>query len=82
MNMQVLLALLVVLSAFVIVGLIMRRAGPGLIRRSLDCPVSRQPAKVRFIRGEGSFGSVKLNDVASCSLFPNAPVACGKECMR
>ncbi len=60
---------------------IIRRWGPGIVRRTLLCPEKLAPARVTFRRREGSFGSLKAADVQECSLFPNVPVTCNKHCL-
>lgn len=57
------------------------RWGPGPRRRSLRCPTKRVRAKVTIEQREGAFGSLRAADVTACSLFPDAPVTCDKECL-
>ena len=60
---------------------IIRRWGPGIVRRTLFCPEKQVSARVTFRRREGSFGSLKAADVQECSLFPNPLVTCNKQCL-
>ncbi|OFW14427.1 MAG: hypothetical protein A3H27_00415 [Acidobacteria bacterium RIFCSPLOWO2_02_FULL_59_13] len=71
----------VVLAVWIGVFFGIRRWGPGTLRRSVLCPEKQIPARVTFLRREGSFGSLKVVDVTACSLFSGAPVTCQKNCM-
>ena len=81
MQPAILLAVAAVLIAWVALYLVIRRWGPGSVRRLLLCPEKKIPARVTFERREGSFGSLKVRDVKECSLFPKATVSCEKQCM-
>lgn len=82
MDMPMTLAVIAVGSAWVVLFLTIRRWGPGRGKRRVVCPESKTRAKVTVIQGEGDFGSLRVVDVTACSLFPHAPLACGKECLR
>ncbi|HYK91617.1 MAG TPA: hypothetical protein VE398_22815 [Acidobacteriota bacterium] len=45
------------------------------------CPVQSKPAKIRLLHSQVSFGSYMPVDVSSCSLFPQGPVSCDRQCM-
>ncbi len=81
MDTTIVFALIVVAITWSIAFGIVRRWGPRIFRRTLLCPEKQAPARVRFQRREGSFGSLKAADVQECSLFPNAPVTCDKHCL-
>ena len=57
------------------------RWGPGLRRRSVRCPEKRVGAKLLAEQREAEFGCLKVVEVKECSLFGDAPVACGKGCL-
>lgn len=70
-----------VLGAWTVLGLAIRRWGPGCAKRSVKCPVKHTRAKVVVEQKEGDFGSLRVADVTACSLLPDAPLTCDKECM-
>ncbi|MBI4444216.1 MAG: hypothetical protein HY649_12700 [Acidobacteria bacterium] len=78
----IIVALSVVSAAWIGVFFGIRRWGPGTLRRSVLCPEKQLPARVTFLRREGSFGSLKVVDVTECSLFSGAPITCHKNCMQ
>jgi hypothetical protein len=55
--------------------------GPGLRKRSVRCPEKRVGAKVLADQREAEFACLHVVEVKQCSLFGNAPVACGKGCL-
>lgn len=61
--------------------LAIRRWGPGRVRRKVDCPLKRVAAKVLVDQREADFGSLRAADVLDCSLFADAHLTCGKECL-
>ena len=75
------LAVVAVLTAWAVLFLTIRRWGPGRAKRWVRCPTKRVQAKVVVEQREGDFGSLRVTDVAACSLFPDAPLTCGKECL-
>lgn len=70
-----------VLSAWVVLGYTIWRWGPGRVRRSVRCPVRKARAKVQVEQRESEFGRLYMADVNTCSLFPDSPPDCGKECL-
>ena len=81
MTTTILLAVVGVFIAWFLIAFAIRYWGPGLVRKYLLCPEKKVPARVLFLRNEGSFGSLKVADVKQCSLLPEGPVTCGKHCM-
>ncbi|MBI4464721.1 MAG: hypothetical protein HY647_08470 [Acidobacteria bacterium] len=81
MTNTIILAVVGVLSAWVLIAFAIRYWGPGLVRKHLLCPEKKVLARVTFLRNEGSFGSLKVADVKQCSLFSEGPVTCEKHCM-
>ena len=81
MENTIVFALTAVVVAWVVLFLVIRHWGPRAVRRLLFCPEKKAPAHVTFERREGSFGSLKARDVKECSLFPDAPVTCDKQCL-
>jgi hypothetical protein len=55
--------------------------GPGLRPRFVRCPEKKVGAKVLADQREAEFGCLYVADVKECSLFKNAPLACGKGCL-
>ena len=81
MNLAMLWAVLGVLSAWGIVLFSIWRWGPGRAKHSVLCPEKQLRAKLVVEQREGDFGSLRANDVAACSLFPEGPLNCNKECL-
>lgn len=74
--------MIAVVSAWVVLDLRINRWGPGHARGRVRCPERRVRAKVGVEQAEGDFGRLRVTDVTSCSLLPDAPLTCGKECLR
>ncbi len=74
--------MIAVVSAGVVLGLTINRWGPGHARRRVRCPERRVRAKVGVEQAESDFGRLRVTDVTSCSLLPDARLTCGKECLR
>ena len=75
------LAVAGVVSAWVVTFFSIRRWGPGHVRRQVNCPCKGLRANVVVEQREGEFGSLRVADVVACSLLPEAPLSCGKECL-
>lgn len=76
------LAILAVLAAFTVLGLMIYRWGPGVRTRRVSCPEIKLMASVAFLGREGEFGSLKNVDVVACSLLPPGRLNCPKTCLR
>ena len=70
-----------VVAAWTALGVTIRRWGPGRRFRSVRCPNKKVRARVEVEQREGDFGSLRVADIHRCSLIPNAPGDCGKECL-
>ena len=70
-----------VLLLWLVVGLAVRRWGPGVSKHLVRCPETKSLARVSFVYKEAGFGSVQATDVTRCSLFGSGPVACDKHCL-
>lgn len=81
MNGMIALEILAVLICWVVLGHAIWKWGPGLRRRSVRCPEKRVGARVLADQREAGFGCLKVVEVKECSLFENAPLACGKGCL-
>lgn len=81
MDAALLVAVMAVLSAWAVFVYGLRRWGPGTAKRGVRCPVQRVRAQVVVEQREGDFGSLRVTDVRACSLFPEVPLRCGKECL-
>lgn len=77
----VLLEILAVLAAWALVFFGIRRWGPGRSRHWVRCPEHKKRARVLVDYKEGDFGSVRATDVKACSLLPEQPPTCDKECL-
>ena len=81
-------ALLVIgiLAAWAIASWAIWKWGPGEVRWNVWCPVHKKTAKIVAIQREAefvpSYAGLQVYDVKRCSLFANAPVTCGKECLQ
>jgi hypothetical protein len=81
MNSIIVLEISGVIICWVVLAYAIWQWGPGLRRRSVRCPEKRIGAKLLADQREAEFGCLHVVDVKECSLFENAPVACGKGCM-
>lgn len=59
-----------------------RRWGPGQANRRVRCPEKRLRARVHVEQREGDFGTLQATDVTACSLLPDQPLTCDKDCLR
>jgi len=86
MSLTLLLALVIVLTLWVIAGYGMWLWGPGLRRRSVWCPEFKKRAKVLVDQQEAlfpaSYAGFTVVDIKECSLLKGVPVTCHKECMQ
>jgi len=76
------LAMAAVAGAWGVFAYTVRRWGPGRRRRSVRCPEKKRRARLVVEQREGDFGSLRVVDVDACSLLPEGPVTCGKECLE
>lgn len=74
-------ALAVVLAAWMGTGFLIRRWGPGRVRRRVLCPEKKVHAQVVALRTEAGFGAIQTTDIVGCDLLTPGPVNCGKRCM-
>lgn len=78
---------LVAWSALIAVAILMAVAivyiyqqGPGIVTRSVRCPVKGVDASVTFVQKERGFARLVVEDVTKCSLLPPGEVECSKAC--
>ena len=69
------------LMIWLVVGLAIRRWGPGVARHTVRCPETRTSARISVQYIEGGFGAVRAQDVVTCSLFAGGPVTCDRACL-
>lgn len=69
------------LIIWLVVGLAIRRWGPGVTRRTVRCPETRTSAHISVQYAEHGFGAVRAEDVVACSLFAGGPVTCDRGCL-
>lgn len=81
MNSIIVLEISGVVVCWVVLAHAIWKWGPGLRRRSIRCPEKKVRAKVLADQREAEFGCLHVVQVGECSLFPNAPVSCGRGCM-
>ncbi len=53
-----------------------------VVQHGVFCPVQRTHARISLVHSQVSFGSYMPIDIQSCSLFPQGPVTCDKQCMK
>lgn len=82
MDVAIVLEVIAVVGAWVVLGLTINRWGPGHASRRVRCPERGVRAKVGVEQDEGDFGRLRVTDVTTCSLLPDAPLTCDKECLR
>jgi hypothetical protein len=75
------LAVIVGLAIWALAGYAIWKWGPGLRKCSVRCPEKSVRATVLADQREAEFGCLTVIDVKACTLAPNAPLRCGKECM-
>jgi hypothetical protein len=73
-----------ILAAWAIASWALWTWGPGEIKWTVWCPVHKKTAKIVAIHREAepSYAGLQVYDVKRCSLFGNAPVNCGNECLQ
>jgi hypothetical protein len=76
-----LLALAVVIVAWVTFVLVARHRGAGYSNRRVRCPEKELPASISVFYRETGAGSPQIRNVLTCSLLGDAPVTCGKGCL-
>lgn len=81
METTLLFAALGALTAWVLLFLAIWHWGPGRARRRVRCPGTNVAARLTVLYTEPSFGAIEASDVVRCSLFPEATVSCGKQCL-
>jgi hypothetical protein len=69
------------LAAWAIAAYAIWYYGPGLRRRSVQCPLLKRRVQVVADQREADFGSLKVVDITFCSVFDGQPDTCGKECL-
>jgi hypothetical protein len=55
--------------------------GPGLRARRVRCPEKKLRAKVLADQREAEFAGLRVVDVTACSLLPERPLGCSKQCV-
>lgn len=81
MGAELFLAFAVVLLAWVGAALMIRRWGPGTIRRQVRCPERLRRATVLAVQTEAGYGAIRASDVLACNLLGTGPVTCDKRCL-
>lgn len=76
------LAILAVAAAWSVFAYTVWRWGPGRRHRSVRCPEKNRRARLVVEQREAGFGTLQVTDVTACSLLPDGPVTCEKECLR
>jgi hypothetical protein len=83
---SILLATVIVLALWAIVGYAIWQWGPGLRKRSVWCPILKKRAKVLAEQREAlfvpSYAGLTMVDIKQCSLFEGGPPDCQKECLQ
>jgi hypothetical protein len=82
MDVTTVLAILGVLAAWGVLFWTIYRWGPGRRRRRVVCPEKGVRATVEVEQKEGDFGRLRAVDAVACSLVPDEPLTCDKECLR
>jgi len=79
MNGIILLETFGVLVCWAALAHVIWKWGPGLRRRSVQCPEKQRPAQVVADQREAEFNCLRVVGVSDCSLVGNLP--CSKGCM-
>ena len=70
-----------VVVAWVAAAFVIRRWGPGRVRRLVFCPEQHIPTHVVALRSEAGFGALRTTDIVKCDLLGPGPVTCEKRCL-
>ena len=81
METAIAVAVVAVLSAWAVVAFAIWRWGPGRRKLSVRCPTRQVRGRIMVEQREGEFGSLRVADVVGCSLLPEGPPTCGKQCL-
>ena len=81
MNTQLVASVFGVLAVWSTAFYSIRHWGPGRAKRSVECPTRHRKARVLVEQREGDFGCLRVVDAVACSLAPESPLTCGKECL-
>jgi hypothetical protein len=74
-------AIVAVIVCWAVASYAIWKWGPGLRKRSVQCPEKKRRAKVVADQREAEFGSLKVVDVRSCSLEAGPELNCSKGCV-
>jgi hypothetical protein len=72
----------IMLVCWTIAGYVIWKWGPGMRRRSVQCPEKKLSAKVLAEQVEGDFSCLRVVDVKSCSLVAGEILTCDRSCLR
>jgi len=81
MNKLIALEILGVLTCWAVLARAIWKWGPGLRKRSVECPEKKAGARVLADQREADFACLCVMDVKECSLLGRAPVSCSKGCL-
>jgi hypothetical protein len=73
-------ALVGVAACWAVAGYSIWKWGPGLRKRSVQCPERKVRATVLADQREAEFASLRVVDVKACSLLTPAHPDCSKQC--
>lgn len=70
------------LTCWAIVGYLIWKWGPGIRKRSVQCPEKNLQAEVLAEQSEGDFNCLRVADVKRCSLMAGELLTCDRACLR
>ena len=74
-------AIVSVIVCWAIASYAIWKCGPGLRKHGVLCPEKKLRATILADQREAEFGSLKVVDVATCSLESGSVLNCSKRCM-
>ena len=70
------------LTCWAIAGYLIWKWGPGIRKRSLQCPEKHLTAEILAEQIEGDFNCLRVVDVKGCSLMAGEILTCDRACLR
>jgi hypothetical protein len=72
----------IMLVCWTIAGYLIWKWGPGLRKRTVQCPEKNLRARILAEQVEGDFNCLRVVDVKGCSLIAGDMLTCARGCLR
>ncbi len=73
---------MLILAVWLVFFYFLKRWPLKVVEHNVFCPVQKKPARISLMHSQVSIGSYMPSDISSCSLFPQGPVSCGRQCLK